>query len=56
MEFSAAAIETEIAFIIKFMQNDFKMEGMYVIENILLRPPFDYRRRQYPSPVYAGLP
>lgn len=42
MEFSAAAIETEIAFIIKFMQNDFKMEGMYVIENILLRPPFGY--------------
>ena len=42
MEFAPADIEGAIAHLITFMCDDFKMEGMYVIENILLRPPFDY--------------
>jgi hypothetical protein len=42
MEFAPADIEGAITDLINFMCDDFKMEGMYVIENILLRPPFDY--------------
>jgi hypothetical protein len=42
MEIDVATIETELDMIIKFMREDFKMEGMYVIENMLLRPPFSY--------------
>ncbi len=43
MEISAAGAESIIDGIINFMRTDFKMEGIYVIENILLRPPFEYK-------------
>ena len=42
MEIDADTAEATLSGIIDFMRNDFKMEGIYVIENILLRPPFDY--------------
>ncbi|MGN6394809.1 MAG: hypothetical protein ACTHMI_04560 [Mucilaginibacter sp.] len=42
MEIDGPQVEQYISDLIGYLCNDFKMEGLYVIENILLRPPFDY--------------